>query len=227
MSVPLSHPDTASQATHYTVVSLTPQLAGRNRLTCAFRPILAIPHVLLVGAPIAVGISLSGNMLEGPNGSWGGGTGVLGLVAAVAALIAWFAILFTGQYPRGLWNLGTMYLRWRVRAVAYMALLRDEYPPFGDAEYPASVVVLAPDGPRNRLTTAFRILLLIPQFIVLWVLSVVWLFTTIAAWFAILFTGRLPQPLADYGVAMVRWGARVESYLLLLHDEYPPFTMEA
>jgi hypothetical protein len=215
-----------SQATSHTIVSITPRLTDRNRLTCAFRPILAIPHVLLVGAPMAFGVSLGWRVIEGPGIDWGASTGILGLVAGVAALIAWFSILYTGAYPRGLWQLAAFYLRWRVRAVAYMALLCDEYPPFGDAEYPAHVDVSPPEGARNRLTTAFRVFLLIPHFIVLWLLGVSWLFTSIVAWFAILFTGRFPQALFDYGVSTLRWRVRVEAYLLLLHDEYPPFVME-
>ena len=225
MTIPLGHIDARAQARH-TIVTIAPALTDRNRLTCAFRPILAIPHILLVGAPTAFGISLGWNLLDGPDLQWGAGTGALGLVAAVAALIAWCAILFTGTYPSGLWQVATFYLRWRVRAMAYMALLRDEYPPFGDAYYPAHLDVLPPDGSRNRLTTAFRIFLLIPHFLALWILSLMWLLTSIVAWLAILLTGRFPTPLYEYGVGVLKWSARVEAYLLMLHDEYPPFTLE-
>lgn len=227
MTMPLGHIAVPAQATHHTVVSLEPCTDDRNRLTCFFRPILAIPHVLLVGAPTAFGISLGWGLLGGPDANFGAGAGVLGLVAGVAALIAWFAILFTGSYPRGLWQLATFYLRWRVRAVAYMTLLRDEYPPFGDGAYFADVDVVPPDGERNRLTTAFRIFLLIPHFIVLWLLSVMWLITTIVAWVSILFSRRFPPTLYDYGVSVLKWSVRVEAYLLLLHDEYPPFALDA
>ena len=219
-------PFTATAAAGETVVTVESALHGRNRLTCAFRPILAIPHLLLVGAPVAFGITIGWRAVDGPRLDWGAGTGVLGLVAGVAAMIAWFAILFTGDYPRGLWQLAAFYLRWRVRAMAYVALLRDEYPPFGDAEYPARVDIVAPVVERNRLTTAFRIILLIPHFIALWLLSLLWLITTVVAWFAILITGDYPGELYRYGVAVLRWSARVEAYLLLLHDEYPPFALE-
>jgi hypothetical protein len=203
-----------------------PALVRRNRLTCAFRPILAIPHLLLVGAPMAFGITLGWRAVEGPGIDWGAGPGALGVVAGVAALIAWFAIVFTGRMPAGLRELAAFYLRWRVRAMAYVALLRDEYPPFGDAEYPARVDIGVPAAERNRLTAAFRIVMLIPHFIALWLLSLLWLLTTIAAWVSILVTGRFPPELYTYGVTVLRWSARVEAYLLLLHDEYPPFTLE-
>src|SRR3990172_7531506 len=91
---------------------VTPPEGPRNRLTSTFRIILAIPHILLVGSPGSIGVGSN-------NG------GVLGAVAGVIAMIAWFAILFTGTFPRGLWDFSHMYMRWRARGIAYMALLRD------------------------------------------------------------------------------------------------------
>jgi hypothetical protein len=212
-------------AAHPVDVHVAPATENRNRLTTGFRIILAIPHLLLVGAPAAFAFSWS----VGPDGNrnleWTGG-GVLGAVAAVCALIAWFAIVFGSRYPEGLRSLATMYLRWRVRAVAYTALLRDEYPPFGDGPYPAELVLDASEAPRDRVSVAFRIILAIPHLLAVWVLGVAWALATVIAWFAILFTGRYPRGLYDFGVGVLRWNTRVEAYLLLLHDEYPPFTLE-
>lgn len=81
-------------------------------------------------------------------------------------------------------------------------------------------------GPRHRLTCAFRIILAIPHLLVLWLLSVVWVLTSIIAWFSILLSGRYPAGLYGFGAGMVRWNTRVEAYLLLLTDEYPPFALE-
>jgi hypothetical protein len=222
MAIPLGDIDlpSSSSIAHGTDILVQPTLENRNRLTCAFRPILAIPHLMLVGGPVAFGITIGWRAAEGPSADWGAGTGVLGLVAAVAALIGWFAIVFTGQLPAGLWQLAAFYLRWRVRAMAYIALLRDEYPPFGDAEYPAHVDIMSPAGSRNRLTVAFRMILLIPHFVVLWLLGVLWLITSMVAWFAILFTGKFPAALYTYAVSVLRWSARVEAYMLL------PFELE-
>jgi hypothetical protein len=197
MTMPLGRAEAPARRASHTVLTVTPALTGRNRLTCAFRPILAIPHILLVGAPTAFGLSLAWRIADGHEMQWGAGTGVLGLVASVVALIAWFSILFTGVYPVGLWDLAAFYLRWRVRAVAYMTMLRDEYPPFGDADYPVHVAVFLPDHARNRLSTAFRVFLLVPHFLLLWALSALWLLTTIVAWYAILFTGAFPEMLND------------------------------
>ncbi len=172
---------------HPVDVRVQPALENRDRMTTAFRLILAIPHLLLVGAPAAVAFSWTSG--AGDNaGSWSS-TGVLGAVAGICALIAWFSILFTGRYPDGLRGLVLMYLRWRVRAVAYTALLRDEYPPFGDAPYPAELEIHVADGPRDKVSVGFRLILAIPHLIAVWLLGVAWCLATVFAWFAILLTG--------------------------------------
>jgi hypothetical protein len=204
---------------------IEPALDDRNRLTTAFRLLLAIPHLVLVGGPLAAALTWSSGSSDG-HYDWGAGGGVLGVVAAVAAVIAWFSIVFTSRHPEGLWSLAAFYLRWRVRAVAYSALLRDEYPPFGDGPYPAELELSPPTAARDRLGVAFRIVLAIPHILAIWALSIAWALTTLIAWFAILLTGRYPEPLYDFGVGVFRWTIRVEAYLLLLRDEYPPFTLE-
>lgn len=211
-------------ARHPVQLEVRPQYEDRNRLTCAFRPILALPHLLLVGGPLALTLSWMTSH-DGASTEGGAGAGVLGAVAFVIAIIAWFAIVFTGAFPRGLWMLSAFYLQWRVRAMAYLTLLRDEYPPFGDGAYPAELIVRSPPGARDRVTVAFRLVLVLPQLAALWVIGVAWAATTLIAWAAILVTGRHPAPLYDFAVGALRWTARVEAYVLLLHDEYPPFSL--
>jgi len=207
-----------------------PKLKGRNRLTVGFRIILAIPHLILVGGPaFAVGgggwfywrLGSAGFRFSGVSGG-----GVLGLVAFVVAVIAWFAIVFAGSHPRGLWDFARMYMRWRTKAGAYIALFRDEYPPFGEGDYPVTYAVSYPDQPRNRWSVGLRIFYLIPHAIVLFFLDIAWFVTSVIAWFVILFAGEYPAGLYTFGVGVMRWGVRVESYALLLRDEYPPFTLE-
>lgn len=214
-----------SGVSHPAQVLVEPAIENRNRLTTAFRLILAIPHLILVGGPLALLLSWTWTAEAGQRMELGSG-GVLGAVAAVSAVIAWFAILFTGRHPEGLWNLAVFYLRWRVRAVAYAALLRDEYPPFGDGEYGAVLELNAPEQERDRLTVAFRIILAIPHILAVWFLGIAWALVTVIAWFTILFTGRYPEGLYGFGVGVLRWNTRVEAYLLLLHDDYPPFSLE-
>jgi hypothetical protein len=206
-------------------VRLKPALEDRNRLTAAFRFFLALPHIILVGGPGAVGGWIGWQMQD--SWSWSSGTGVLGAVAGVCAFLAWFAILFTGRHPEGLWNLTAFYFRWRVRALAYATLLRDEYPPFGDAPYPAELVLPPPSEPRDRLTVFFRFLLALPHLVVLFFLGLAWAFTTAVAWVVILLTGRFPELLYGFALGVLAWSTRVEAYVLLLRDEYPPFTLRA
>lgn len=206
-------------------VRVKPATEKRNRLTSAFRIVLAVPHLLLVGGPVAAILSWTWSAEAGSSSEWSAGGGVLGVVAAVAAFIAWFAIVFTGRHPEGLWKLSAFYLRWRVRAVAYVALLRDEYPPFGDGDYPATLTLEPPTGPRDRITVAFRLILTIPHILSIWVLGLAWALTTLVAWVAILLTGRYPAGLYAFALGVLRWNVRVEAYLLLLRDDYPPFSL--
>jgi len=203
-------------------VSVEPALANRNRLTTAFRLILAIPHIILVGGGgVAFGMGSRG----GTSTSVGGKGGLLGAVAFFLAVVSWFTIVIAGTHIVGIRQFASFYLRWRVRALAYFMLLEDPYPPFGDGPYPASIEIIDPAGPRDRLTVGFRILLAIPHFIVLFFVLLAWSLTTIAAWFIILLTGDYPQGLYDFGVGALRWLLRVEAYMLLLIDEYPPFSL--
>jgi hypothetical protein len=217
--------DTVHVADYPVKVDVRPALQDRNRLTTAFRILLAIPHIILVGGPIAVVGSFGWTWSSGLETQWGSGSGLLGAVACLAAVISWVAILFTGKHPDGLWKLSAYYLRWRVRAAAYMTLLSDDYPPFGDGDYPVGVVIPAIEAPRDRLTVAFRVLLALPHMIVLWVLGVTWAFTTAVAWVLILFTGRYPETLYGFAIGVLAWTTRVEAYMLLLRDEYPPFSL--
>jgi hypothetical protein len=215
-------------APHPVDVQVAPTLTHRNRLTTLVRPILAIPHIILVGTPAALTVSLGWHS-QSASGSRAevGSSGILGLVAMFVAIIAWFAIVITGEYPVGLRDFATYYLRWRVRASAYLTLLRDEYPPFGDAPYSAELVFTQPAGSRDRLTVAFRIILAIPQILAVWCLGIAWALTTLIAWVSILITGNFPPQLYHFGVGALRWSTRVEAYLLLLHDEYPSFSLES
>ncbi|RKT09408.1 uncharacterized protein DUF4389 [Streptomyces sp. 1114.5] len=82
-------------------------------------------------------------------------------------------------------------------------------------------------GPQNRWTVLLRALLLIPQFVVVWVLSVVAFFVTVIGWFGALVLGRLPGFAADYLTAFVPYETRVTGYLMLTVDRYPPFRFHA
>jgi hypothetical protein len=154
-------------------------------------------------------------------------------VSQVLSLVSWFIILFTGKLPEGLANFQIMYLRYYVRTSLFAGFLREEYPPFGFAvtstdpgEDPRVRVDISPqlDG-RNRLTVAFRIILAVPQLVVLALLTIAEIVVVIIAFFAVLFTGRWPAGLREFTVGVMRWWLRADAYLLLLVDEYPPFAL--
>lgn len=212
------------KASYPVSIHVQPATEHRNRLTTAFRFFLALPHIILVGAPIASVASIG---WSSDNADWGfsSGWGLVGAVALFVSLLAWFAILFTGKHPDGLWRLGAWFMRWRVKAIAYLTLLRDEYPPFGDGAYPLELELTKPPEPRDRATVLLRIFLALPHLFVLWFLGCVWSFTTAIAWVIILFTGRYPDMLYGFALGVLSWTTRVEAYLLLLRDEYPPFSL--
>jgi hypothetical protein len=201
-------------------VAAAPAYAGRNRLTTFFRLLLAIPHIILVGG---VGFAFGART---DNRSASGEGGLLGAVAVFLAIVSWFTLVLAGTHIVGIRQFTAFYLRWRVRAISYLMLLEDPYPPFGDAPYPASIDILEPTGPRDRLSIALRIIYVIPHVIVLFFVLIAWGFTTIAAWFVILLTGSYPKALFDFGVGAMRWRLRVEAYMLLMVDDYPPFSLE-
>ena len=151
---------------------------------------------------------------------------VLYLALSVTSFIAWFAILFTGRYPRGLWDFAMMVYRWNANVTAYVALLRDEYPPFGgnDGDYPVLYQMEYPER-FSRLLIFVKWLLVIPHLIVLYVLGLVAGVVWIIAWFAILITGNIPRGMFDFLVGVLRWSNRVTAYAWLLTDVYPPFSL--
>ena len=159
---------------------------------------------------------------------------LLNIVSEVIGIVSWFVILFTGSLPEGLANLQVLFIRYSVRTYVYAGFLKEEYPPFTFETTPADPgddprirVEIAPQlTNRNRLTTAFRIILVIPQFIVLALLAVASFFAVVIAFFAVLFTGRWPDGLREFVINVMRWSVRVQAYFLLLTDEYPPFAFD-
>ena len=204
-------------------ITVQPLLAPRNKLTTAFRLMLAIPHLFLVGG---IGFSMVFRTRTDNVTSLGPETGLLGFVAGVLAVVSWFTILISREHIAGIRAYTTFYVRWRVRALSYLMLLQDQYPPLGDAVYPSSVTIVDPERARDRLSVGLRIVLAIPHFIVLVFLMTAFWMTTIAAWIAIVIGGRYPKGLYEFGVGALQWLVRVEAYLLLLIDEYPPFSFD-
>jgi len=162
------------------------------------------------------------------------------LIAGFAAswLLSLFAILFTGRYPRGLfdYNVGVMRWCWRVAYYGYQALGTDQYPPFTlkAGGYPADLDVRYPEHLSRGLVLVKWWLLAIPHYIVVGIFQGGAGFeqcglVTILAFFAgvsLLFTGRYPEELFRLIIGMNRWTFRLWAYIALMTDEYPPFRLE-
>ena len=202
-------------------VTIEPQLQQRDRLTTAFRLILAIPHLILVGG---VGVGFAANSGRRDILSFGAENGLLGGIAFLLAVVSWFTLVIASEHWTPIRRYTHFYLRWRVRALSYLMLLADRYPPFGDGPYPATLALAAQDTPRDRLTVALRLILAIPHFIVLFFVVCAWWVTTLVSWCAIVIGGRYPQRLYFFGAGALQWLIRVEAYVLLLVDDYPPFS---
>lgn len=170
---------------------------------------------------------------------------VLWVAFAVLTVIAWFAILFTGRYPRAIFefNVGVLRWTWRVSYYAYGALGTDRYPPFtlGPApDYPATFDVARPERLSRGLVLVKSWLLAIPHLLVIGIIggslalgrgrgnggwSLLVLLVCIAA-VGLLFTGRYPRSLFDFVMGLNRWVYRVVPYVALMRDEYPPFRLD-
>jgi hypothetical protein len=159
---------------------------------------------------------------------------VFNLVSEAVGFASWLIILFTGKLPDGLANLQVLYLRYQIRTYTYICFMREEYPPFSfdssatdPGDDPRVRVDVVPQlENRNRLTAFFRIILVIPQFIVLALLSIGGAVALFIAFFSVLFTGKWPTGLRDFVLGVMRWSLRVNAYFLLLTDQYPPFALD-
>jgi hypothetical protein len=160
----------------------------------------------------------------------------LWIAFAVVTVIAFFAILFTGRYPRSLFefNLGVLRWSWRVGFYSYNALGTDQYPPFTLKEapdYPAQLKVEYPQSLSRGLVLVKWWLLALPQYLIVCVfagwqsIGLIGLLVLIGA-IALLFTGRYPKSLYDFVLGMNRWVFRVVAYGSLMTDKYPPFRLD-
>ena len=188
-----------------------------NRLTTAFRFIVALPIIVLL-------TMLSGQSYE--NGDHSSETTlVIGGAAVFVPLV--LMLVVRRKYPRWWfdWNLNLM--RFSNRVTAYLALLDDRYPST-DEEQSVHLDFAYPDtGAMNRWLPLIKWFLAIPHYFVLFFLWVAAFVAVVVAWFAILFTGAYPRSLFLYVVGVLRWTNRVNAYAYtLVTDQYPPFSLE-
>ena len=160
----------------------------------------------------------------------------LGIAFFVLTIWAFFAIAFTGRYPRGIFdfNVGVLRWSWRVSFYAYSALGTDRYPPFSLSrrDYPANLEVEYPENLSRGLVWVKWWLLAIPHYLVMSVIGGGQRgpgLTTLLAVFGVvgrLFTGRYPADIFTLVMGFNRWTLRVVAYAALMTDRYPPFRLE-
>jgi hypothetical protein len=181
-----------------------------NRVSSALRIFAAIPIVAIL---ITIG-----------DGGWGRAGAAAGGVVFLPAVLM---ILFRQKYPRWWFDWNRELLRFSNRVGAYLGLLSDSYPSTDEQQY-VTLELDFPDVPRelNRWLPLVKWLLAIPHYVVLLFLYLASVIAVIAAWFAILFTGRYPRGLFDFVVGVMRWQNRVTGYaFVLITDRYPPFRL--
>jgi Domain of unknown function (DUF4389) len=180
-----------------------PVLEGRNRLTTFFRYFVAIPWLIVAY--------------------------IYGIVAEIVTVIAWFAMVFTGRYPEGLYNFNAGYLRMVTRVNAFEYLLVDEWPPFGgdeSPEYPIRIGIAPPLDKYSRMKALFRLIIGIPVMLLAFVQGIILLVCTLIAWFAILFTGKLSEGLFNPMRSAAAYLTRTSAYFMLMTEDWPPFSYE-
>ena len=175
----------------------------RSRLTTFFRWLLVIPQFIVMA--------------------------FYGLAAAVVVIIAWFALVFTGRWPRGMYDFVAGFFRYSTAVHGYWFLLTDDYPPFGpDVDsYPVRLNIASPQDEYSRLKVLFRIILAIPVYIIAYAMNIVAQVGAFLAWFAIVVLGRQPKGLQDMIVLGLSYQQRGYAYMALLTEDWPPFIDDA
>jgi hypothetical protein len=221
-AAPAAAPATAGPRPTVYPVALTGELDPRlSRWLWLVKWLLAIPHYIVLA--------------------------FLWLAFLIMWVVAFFAILFAGRYPRGVFdfNLGVLRWTWRVFFYSYWALGTDRYPPFSlreEPDYPARLEIAYPERlshwlPLVKWLLAIPHLILVGIFVGGWgwgwgedfrglgIAGLVGILVIIAG-FVLLFTGRYPRSLFDFALGLDRWAFRVAAYVSLMRDEYPPFRLD-
>ena len=190
-----------------------------DRVTTFFRIFTVIPIAIVLAA------------IGGYSSSWANGSGSTTTIAVggtgLLFLPPLLMIVFRQKYPRWWFDWNLQFLRFANRVGVYLALMDDRYPST-DEEQGVHLNFPYPDVRYglNRWLPIVKWLLAIPHYIVLLFLYIGVLFAAIAAWFAILFTGRYPRGLFTFIEGVIRWHNRVIGYAAtLVTDVYPPFRL--
>ncbi len=190
-----------------------------NRVSTFFRLLFAVPILVVLAA-------MGGPAFGGGGGDW---LFFVGLASGLLVIPPLLMIVFREKYPRWWFDFNLAFLRFDNRVMSYLLLLRDEFPST-DEEQAVHLDVPYPDvrSDLNRWMPLVKWFLAIPHYVALLVLDIAVVLGSVAAWIAILFTGRYPRRLFDFIVGVMRWHNRVVGYAFALTtDRYPPFRLAA
>jgi hypothetical protein len=171
----------------------------RSRLKTFFRFFLAIPWMIL-GA-------------------------IYGIALVVLFVIAWFGVLILGRYPETLHRWISGILRFSARFGAFLYLLTDAWPQVGwgeEPEHPVRIAVAPRAASQSRLKALFRVILMIPLFVISYGIGWILQGGVVASWLTIVFRGYQPQWVESALIGALTWQIRFNGYFLLLTDVYPP-----
>lgn len=208
----------------------------QDRLSVAFRLILAIPVFILAGAITGTGWADTTSKTTGSRSAesdiTSAGIQLIGILAA-AGLIAWFYSLFKGRAPEGTTRLLWYSLHYGALAWSYILLVTDRYPnadptvvgvPRSPPSHPVRLREEEDSLDRSRLTVFFRLPLFIPHLFWLMLWSIAVFVVVILNWFAILFTGRTPESFHRFLSAYLRYYAHITAFVMLIANPFPGFT---
>ena len=157
---------------------------------------------------------------------------LIAIVVAIQLLFTWIPILFLGRFPGWGYRWVGGYLGYAARVGAYVSLLTPTYPPFSLSGEEHPVRVRYDEGVRifrlwgiPILGTLFRAILLIPHFIVLWLVGWLAAILLLVSWVPVLFLGRQADVIYSVVGGVTRWWLRVSAYLFKMVDRYPPFSL--
>jgi len=158
---------------------------------------------------------------------------VLSSLRNILTLISFFTVLFTKKIPRPLFDVIAMTYRYEWRTLSYVMFLHEDYPPFDfqpaatdDGVDVHSALTINYPEELSRWMPLVKWLLAIPHYVALFFLAIASMLAVIVGFFAVLITGEYPQGIRDFVVGVYRWGLRVQAYVGLLTDQYPPFSLQ-
>ena len=156
----------------------------------------------------------------------------LSSLRSVLTLISFFTVLFTKRIPRSLFDVMAMTFRYEWRVTSYSLFMHEDYPPFDfqptaedDGVDPHNEVMFEYPEELSRWQPLVKWVLAVPHYIALFVLAIWGFFAVLAGFVAVVATGQYPEGLRSFIIGVYRYNLRVQAYVGLMTDDYPPFSL--